>query len=167
MKAIETVYKNYRFRSRLEARWAIFFDAIGVPYEYEAQGYDLPECGKYLPDFHLYLYRTFVEVKPPVLNPHDDRLHAVKTCQELQDVTDSFVLLVTGDPVHAFEDPAHRRFFDLNSDVRITWHGDMKPRGSDEGEAIDDDRGLLSYIFHDEAAQIKARQARFEHGEQG
>ena len=30
IKAIETVYKGYRFRSRLEARWAVFFDACGV-----------------------------------------------------------------------------------------------------------------------------------------
>ena len=26
IKAIETYYKGYRFRSRLEARWAVFFD---------------------------------------------------------------------------------------------------------------------------------------------
>lgn len=25
IKAIETEYKGYRFRSRLEARWAVFF----------------------------------------------------------------------------------------------------------------------------------------------
>ena len=29
-KAVETVYKVYRFRSRLEARWAIFFDSLGI-----------------------------------------------------------------------------------------------------------------------------------------
>lgn len=28
VKAIDTVYKGYRFRSRLEARWAVFFDAL-------------------------------------------------------------------------------------------------------------------------------------------
>lgn len=27
IKAIDTYYKGYRFRSRLEARWAVFFDA--------------------------------------------------------------------------------------------------------------------------------------------
>ncbi|MCB6994492.1 hypothetical protein LI177_13475 [bacterium 210820-DFI.6.37] len=27
LKAIQTEYKGYRFRSRLEARWAVFFDA--------------------------------------------------------------------------------------------------------------------------------------------
>ena len=35
LKAIETEYKGYRFRSRLEARWAVFFDACGVKWEYE------------------------------------------------------------------------------------------------------------------------------------
>ena len=34
IKAIETYYKGYRFRSRLEARWAVFFDAACVEYEY-------------------------------------------------------------------------------------------------------------------------------------
>jgi hypothetical protein len=27
IQAIETVYRGHRFRSRLEARWAVFFDA--------------------------------------------------------------------------------------------------------------------------------------------
>ena len=35
IKPIETIYKGYRFRSRLEARWAVFFDALGIEYEYE------------------------------------------------------------------------------------------------------------------------------------
>ena len=30
IKAIETSYKGYLFRSRLEARWAVFFDALGL-----------------------------------------------------------------------------------------------------------------------------------------
>jgi hypothetical protein len=51
--AIETSYKGYRFRSRLEARWAVFFDALGIAWEYEKEGYDLGEHGWYLPDFWL------------------------------------------------------------------------------------------------------------------
>ena len=39
IKPIETYYNGYRFRSRLEARWAVFFDALGVPYEYEPEGF--------------------------------------------------------------------------------------------------------------------------------
>lgn len=52
MKPIETHYAGCRFRSRLEARWAVFFDTLGIQWEYEFQGYDLPS-GWYLPDFWL------------------------------------------------------------------------------------------------------------------
>jgi hypothetical protein len=40
-KPIETLYRGYRFRSRLEARWAIFFDRARIPWRYEPEGYDL------------------------------------------------------------------------------------------------------------------------------
>ena len=53
IKAIETEYKGYRFRSRLEARWAIFFDACGFKWDYEPEGYEVDGV-KYLPDFRLY-----------------------------------------------------------------------------------------------------------------
>ena len=53
IRAIETVYAGYRFRSRLEARWAVFFDALGIEYDYEPEGFDLGEAGWYLPDFFL------------------------------------------------------------------------------------------------------------------
>ena len=64
IKAIETVYNGYKFRSRLEARWAVFFDAAGIKYEYEPQGFELSDGTKYLPDFYLPDYRYYVEVKP-------------------------------------------------------------------------------------------------------
>lgn len=75
MKAIETIYKGHRFRSRLEARWAVVFDTLGIEWQYEPQGY---ECGarltkslwweeypriNYLPDFWLPGEGVFVEVK--------------------------------------------------------------------------------------------------------
>ena len=53
LKPIETQYKGYRFRSRLEARWAVFFDALGLNWEYEVEGFDLGETGWYLPDFKI------------------------------------------------------------------------------------------------------------------
>lgn len=54
LKAIQTYYNGYLFRSRLEARWAVFFDACGVDYEYEPEGYDLGNGLMYLPDFLLH-----------------------------------------------------------------------------------------------------------------
>ena len=64
IKAIETRYKGYRFRSRLEARWAVFFDALGIEWEYEKEGYDLGEAGWYLPDFWLPSLKLYIEIKP-------------------------------------------------------------------------------------------------------
>ena len=51
MKAIQTEYKGYLFRSRLEARWAVFFDAFGISWEYEPEGIVLSDGSFYLPLF--------------------------------------------------------------------------------------------------------------------
>lgn len=40
IKSIDTSYKGYKFRSRLEARWDIFFDEIGLKWEYEPEGFE-------------------------------------------------------------------------------------------------------------------------------
>jgi hypothetical protein len=60
--AIETHYNGYRFRSRLEARWAVFYDTLGVAYQYEPEGFDTP-TGPYLPDFYLPEQKCWVEIK--------------------------------------------------------------------------------------------------------
>lgn len=39
--AIPTTYKGVTFRSKLEARWAVFFDTLGIEWEYEPQGYKI------------------------------------------------------------------------------------------------------------------------------
>jgi hypothetical protein len=78
IRAIETEYQGYRFRSRLEARWAVFFDALGVRYEYEKEGYDLGEAGWYLPDFWLPDCGGWVEIKPgEPTRDERDKLHAL------------------------------------------------------------------------------------------
>ena len=67
IKSIETIYNGYRFRSRLEARWAVFFDAAGIEYQYEPEGFEVNFDGKiyrYLPDFYLPQFDKYVEVKP-------------------------------------------------------------------------------------------------------
>lgn len=72
IKAIETRYQGYRFRSRLEARWAVFFDHIGWRWEYEPEAFRLPS-GPYLPDF-LVNGDRFVEIKGQYNEPDHDRL---------------------------------------------------------------------------------------------
>lgn len=64
IKAIETTRNGWRFRSRLEARWSVFFDALGIPFEYEMEGFEL-SSGWYLPDFWLPTFRLWFEIKPP------------------------------------------------------------------------------------------------------
>lgn len=70
IKPLETKYKGYRFRSRLEARWAIFFDKLGLKFDYEPEGYELEDGKKYLPDFWIHLstellpgWGYYVEIK--------------------------------------------------------------------------------------------------------
>ncbi|MEU1710101.1 hypothetical protein ABZ478_32835 [Streptomyces sp. NPDC005706] len=66
VRPIETGYAGHRFRSRLEARWAVFFDNLDIVWEYEPQGYAVgPEGDRqpYLPDFWLPKEKLWVEVK--------------------------------------------------------------------------------------------------------
>lgn len=64
--AIETTYKGYLFRSRLEARWAVFLDEAKLDWEYEIEGYKLTNGEWYLPDFWLPTFHggVYIEVKP-------------------------------------------------------------------------------------------------------
>jgi hypothetical protein len=65
IKPIPTRYAGRLFRSRLEARFALFFNELGIVWEYEPEGFDLPS-GWYLPDFYLPKMHggTWIEVKP-------------------------------------------------------------------------------------------------------
>lgn len=80
IKAKETYYDGYRFRSRLEARWAVFFDAAKIKYIYESEGYVIPcsyhegtgDTDVYLPDFYLPDFDVYAEVKGSDKQLHDD-----------------------------------------------------------------------------------------------
>jgi hypothetical protein len=63
IRPIETEYRGYRFRSRTEARYAVLWDAAGIAWRYEPQGFELSGVS-YLPDFYLPELKTYVEVKP-------------------------------------------------------------------------------------------------------
>lgn len=91
IKAIETEYKGYRFRSRIEARWAVFFDRMHIAYEYEKEGYNLTGIGCYLPDFWLPEWRVHLEVKGQSATEEEKA-----KCRALRDATGRPVLLVSG-----------------------------------------------------------------------
>lgn len=174
---IETGYKGYRFRSRLEARWAVFFDAMGIAWEYEPEGYALPSR-HYLPDFLLTTDRLkmFIEVKPTT----EHALAGVELCNQLIVATGSKTLILVGVPgEHTIICPSASR-----EDCEPVWGDGIEfgecRRGTiptlwlvNDGNAsclIDDpsdtsDRFPLSPCPFLEAAYDKAKSARFEHGE--
>lgn len=97
ISAIETIYKGRRFRSRLEARWAIFFDAIDIGWEYETEGFQIGDS-KYLTDFKLLSFGStkvdlFVEIKP-----RKPSIDEVKKCYEVSVGTNTDMLLICGTP---------------------------------------------------------------------
>lgn len=86
MNAIPTKYNGVQFRSRLEARWAAFFDLCGWPWEYEPLDLD-----GYIPDFILTLHRAvLVEVKPIVRWPCGVKQCVDARCYHDAEITDAF-----------------------------------------------------------------------------
>lgn len=77
IQAKDTMYNGYKFRSRLEARWAIFFDKLGWQWEYEIKDFMLPS-GRYLPDFFFPDIDVWAEVKPKQLDEVE-----LQKCKEL------------------------------------------------------------------------------------
>jgi hypothetical protein len=151
IKAIETQYKGYRFRSRLEARWAVFFDALGVALEYEPEGFELPSGERYLPDFRIKLPGApamFVEVKPEAPLSERDRRRVREFALRV-----SAMLVVRGDPVN---DDAF--LFGLFAGERKA--GPVSPLWL--VSSLSDGATTETEIV---AAATRARQARFEHGE--
>lgn len=79
VRAIETVHAGVRFRSRLEARWATFLDALRIPWEYEPETFEVPDwrtgqAAGYLPDFYLPTLGCYVECKGTLDDVSEDYL---------------------------------------------------------------------------------------------
>lgn len=83
MACVETEYRGYKFRSRLEAKWAAFFDLLGWAWEYEPIEFD-----GWFPDFAIFGDTgniVYVEVKPVTVLPVklEARLEAVNIENEI------------------------------------------------------------------------------------
>lgn len=159
MKAIETVYNGYRFRSRLEARWAVFFDTLGVTYEYEPEGYELDDGTRYLPDFYFPEWACFGEVKPVALDI--DEFHKTAGLPEPCLLLDGVPKVEKGYYVTGcWGDDDHIKYLSGDEYGRVV----LEPSKY---------QGRLWYLFGEDAAdyymdrspEIAAKQARFEHGE--
>ena len=167
LKPIETVYSGYRFRSRLEARWAVFFDELGIDYVYEPEGYDLGALGWYLPDFWLPQVEMWAEIKPKEFT----EIEAGK-CRELALGTGYSCLMLDGLPAERnywafqgwFYDEDDPELMDyILSEGSQYWKTEgrfFSCTGCEPWRVID-----VSEQSSGEDAVAAARQARFEHGE--
>lgn len=154
MKAINTEYSGYLFRSRLEARWAVFFDTLGWEYKYEPEGFILSNGTPYLPDFYLPEINTWVEVKPEY--PHKEDMDKCKLLS-LEIGTEYGVMLVYGLP-----DKIQYPHF---------WSGDYYG-DSTLTSYIKSKRWTWPYVNGDwwpcdDMAFDRAKKARFEFGQKG
>lgn len=180
IKAIETRYAGCLFRSRLEARWAVFFDTFGINWEYEPQGFELPNGARYLPDFLLPDCGTWVEVKG-----HEaalDKQLLIEAARHLPHVHNKVGepcggLMILGpiprvDPsgwdwgwpiIDSHDDTGHNRW------VFGTYHKNRRPWWANPNTDILDTwtQPVLCDEYVDQAvdAYTAARSARFEHGQ--
>lgn len=174
-KSIDTFYNGYKFRSRTEARWAIFFDELNIAYDYEPQGFELGDV-RYLPDFHLtngLIFHQFeptqpdqvwVEIKPAGELSESERVKIAGFVRQ----TDGHILLISGQP-------------DINASLRfIDYHPETNWLITDVRwiELQDGQIGLVPVNLLNNGdllnqtntprlrhALDKARQARFEFGQ--
>lgn len=169
IKAIETQYKGYRFRSRLEARWAVFFDSLGLEWHYESEGYVLENGTCYLPDFwlpKLILMSTeqneqpgcFIEIKGSPPSDEDlDRLFG------LADGAGKNCILLIGEPgtqIITVYGPNHGYVVnEINDDIRELALVLLFMR------TIQCDVGVGNSVDAVREAIQCALSARFEHGE--
>lgn len=188
LKPIETRYRGYRFRSRLEARWAVFFDALGVRWEYEKEGYELTE-GRYLPDFWLPELNLWLEIKPTYPDWDSETL---KKCRSLGYATNKPVGVAWGLP--SMSPTAESGLLIMCGDIgdssggESTWTSVFALSRKDggavcvccnsnsersfytTGETMEPWNGMksLSDVFAVPARAVEAaRAARFEYGESG
>lgn len=171
IKAIDTSYKGYKLRSRLEARWACFFDALGIKWEYEPEGYVLSNGKWYLPDFWLPKFHgpegLWVEVKPSGDDFDVARLFAEssgKSILLLDGTPDYKEYYIAGkydsDKVHDIDAIFYERYIcGSNADEYRMY---VAP-GCDIKKERDNGLDLLGQAVQD--AIEFARSARFEHGQ--
>ena len=194
IKPIPTEYKGYKFRSRLEARWAVFFDACCVDWEYEPEGFELTNGLHYLPDFLLHGCAgrspsdLYVEVKGKMTAEDAKKIEAFSGIVYDEGIgittVDNPLLIVAGipdgDSITDIEEFCHKWGYDGFPNMKRgpypfnfkTIDGDYfvaHPGINKDGhfELFGDDGSYT--LERDDIATLRAfklaRQARFEHGE--
>lgn len=93
VKAIPTKLNGVVFRSRLEARWSVYLNLMGLEWEYEREGYT-DGVNSYLPDFDISVPNRiddcntesfFVEIKPErsLTKKEIDKIHVATKIKDV------------------------------------------------------------------------------------
>jgi hypothetical protein len=178
LQPIPTTFRGYRFRSRLEARWAVAFDAIGLRWDYEPEGFKLRDGTCYLPDFWFPQTKCWAEVKPNgnpaklVITPAAARKACLLALESGHPTLildgpprDTNYWCATADPM----EPTGVEWFDVNLFDANHYHESegrfFMCTGVDFPEHSPE--GLNDWFYGPEIhpAVLAARSARFEHGE--
>jgi hypothetical protein len=112
---IETRYGGCIFRSRAEARWAVFLDSFKVRWEYEKQGYQLPS-GRYLCDFWLPEHFLWLEIKPKPPTARE-----IRRAEELSEATDAPIAICWGRRPLSIQDGDRKPQEDGGAQVYCAW----------------------------------------------
>jgi hypothetical protein len=182
IKAIETKYNGYKFRSRLEAKWAVFFDELGVEYEYEPEGFNLPSGRRYLPDFRVKCHgkRGVYWAEPFDLYIEVKGNMSIFDMERIREFSKEYPILIVGNippenkatdsyAVHAYDRMHELDIYPFNYETIDGDYFAAYPAATKDGKfyLFGDDS---NYIDRDDEKRVnnaynKARQARFEHGE--
>lgn len=187
MKAIQTFYKGYKFRSRLEARWAVFFDALDIEWQYETEGFELGKGLYYLPDFYLpdlLGKKAWIEVKPDI--PYPDDIDVKKVVEFQKEIYPNAIIFIAAKDPYEMKSciVAIKENPDGSIGINFGFFGALPNNElvliltSTDDYALLIQKGSTTKISNTEflpfieapfieKARIAARSARFEHGQSG
>lgn len=161
IRPIETRAYGHRFRSRTEARWAVFFTVLGLRWEYEPEGFNI-DGQAYLPDFRVWTPQgkpVWYEVKPVNVTA-DSKLEKLRQALDHlrgDDWSATRAVLLNGSPRDYFKDHdicprcgvllAADSFYDCGDEIGVSCFScDMEtPSGGGNPEENDGVKGISYY----------------------
>lgn len=160
--AKKTRYHKIHARSRTEAKWAVFFDGVRLPYRYESEDTYLAALNKrYLPDF--YLSSPIGNVVAEIKGKKPTDLEQEK-CYQLCYQEGYPVLLINGSPY--FGDYEMQLYYVEYDMLQCgVCSGVLYPTDSYCGKCGNNNSSLIDY--YSSAKVVRTREARFEQDKAG
>lgn len=129
ISSLPSTYRGVIFRSRMEARWAAYFDILGICWIYEPDGICLPS-GNYCPDFRISIYPMdqtawrYAEIKP---TSEAADFIAVKL-RDLSSMIDEEVFCLIGNPQEMRQHRSVEHFYEKYAEGAFSWRAFVHKR---------------------------------------